>query len=234
MTTRFILRTPRRTRWPALPRKTPFSCGRLYQRRRLSTLMATAVAVIQAIALLLSGMPASAEQSHAFVTRSVPLTVAPRGAALAQLVPSTAVLVVQRNGKFAEVALEGWSTEGAESVFFAHPGSRVILATLNPAGEQARRLKESKKDDYGTLWRKVRLRGWVRGDALGDALAPLWTKARALYQKRCSSCHALRSPDKFTANQWPTILRPMAKRAALTGEQHALVLRYLQAHAKNH
>jgi hypothetical protein len=42
----------------------------------------------------------------------------------------------------------------------------------------------------------------------------------------------LHNTDEFNANQWPQILKTMAKNAALQPDQIALITQYLQTHSK--
>lgn len=74
--------------------------------------------------------------------------------------------------------------------------------------------------------------GWVAKSALIADVNTLWKQAGVLYQQRCSTCHALPETGKFTANQWPPIMRGMGPRSGLTAEQTQLLTRYAQAHAK--
>ena len=58
-------------------------------------------------------------------------------------------------------------------------------------------------------------------------------KGHDLYVHRCSSCHHLHDPGKFTDNQWTSILAkmlPKAKVTALTDQQ--LITDYLKSLSK--
>jgi hypothetical protein len=52
-----------------------------------------------------------------------------------------------------------------------------------------------------------------------------------LWAINCSRCHMARSPDEFTAAQWPTILRHMRVRANLPAAQAREVQKFLAAGA---
>jgi len=137
----------------------------------------------------------------------------------------------QEAGK-AKVTVDGWSMKGAESVIFLAMGTRVDMATLTDAGQKAVKVAQTKQDDYGTTWMEVSLSGLADPQSLvGDPQA-VWKQASDLYSSTCSACHALHSPDTYTANQWPGTLKSMVPNTALTSPQVNLITKYLQYHAK--
>jgi hypothetical protein len=52
---------------------------------------------------------------------------------------------------------------------------------------------------------------------------------RTLYSKRCSSCHQLFEPARFTGSRWQKELGQMRDRAGLKGDEERLILQYLSA-----
>lgn len=52
---------------------------------------------------------------------------------------------------------------------------------------------------------------------------------RALYSKRCSSCHQLFDPARFSAERWQKELAQMRNRAGLHDNEERLILQYLSA-----
>jgi hypothetical protein len=55
---------------------------------------------------------------------------------------------------------------------------------------------------------------------------------KALYEKSCTHCHKLKSPSKYTIQQWPGLVNKMQKRSKITDEQKAIILTYLTTEAK--
>ncbi|MEE8387780.1 MAG: hypothetical protein V3R65_04320 [Acidiferrobacterales bacterium] len=53
-----------------------------------------------------------------------------------------------------------------------------------------------------------------------------------LFNKRCSQCHTLPSPDKLTSKEWVSRLNMMAPMAGLKKKQKSEVLNFLQSHSK--
>jgi mono/diheme cytochrome c family protein len=52
---------------------------------------------------------------------------------------------------------------------------------------------------------------------------------RSLYAKRCSSCHQLFEPARFSGSRWQEELGQMRDRAGLKGDEERLILQYLSA-----
>jgi cytochrome c5 len=52
---------------------------------------------------------------------------------------------------------------------------------------------------------------------------------RSLYSKRCSSCHVLFEPARFSGARWQKELGQMRDRAGLKGDEERLILQYLSA-----
>ncbi len=62
-----------------------------------------------------------------------------------------------------------------------------------------------------------------------DATVDQLTRGRILMGARCSECHGLADPASEPANEWPEIMRRMAKKAKLDAAQREDVLRYVLA-----
>lgn len=52
-------------------------------------------------------------------------------------------------------------------------------------------------------------------------------KGKAIYESNCNRCHALYSPDAYSASQWKQIVPGMASKAKLSSSDEALVLKYV-------
>jgi cytochrome c5 len=56
------------------------------------------------------------------------------------------------------------------------------------------------------------------------------TKGYNIYADKCTDCHGLKKPQKFTEDEWNTNLMPsMGKKAKLNPDEYQLVLRYILA-----
>jgi cytochrome c5 len=71
----------------------------------------------------------------------------------------------------------------------------------------------------------------------GTTLADL-QEGKALYQTKCSQCHALKKPSSKTESEWQQIIPIMAKRAEkahkdlIDGHAQVQIMKYLTAYAK--
>ncbi len=54
-----------------------------------------------------------------------------------------------------------------------------------------------------------------------------------IYREHCGACHRLRSPSEQTRERWAWAVDRYGPRAHLSEAERPLVLRYLQAHAKD-
>lgn len=127
--------------------------------------------------------------------------------------------------------INGWFQEGNSTSLFLNQGKRIVIATLTNQPPDETKLAEQ-KDDYGNVWVDARVGAYVAPTTLVDDQSTVWERAGKLYHARCSACHAVHNPREFTANQWPGILKIMAKNAALRPDELALITKYLQTHAK--
>ena len=146
--------------------------------------------------------------------------------------PLTLTAPMQEGASRVEVTLQGWSLQGGGSVVYAAMGKRITLLTLDTAGLSKRKITKQSTDSYGNVWREIQISGWVSAKPLTSDISTVWSTAEKTYETRCSACHALHAPNQFTANQWPSILKTMAKNAALNPDQIAFVTKYLQTHAR--
>jgi len=174
---------------------------------------------------------AAAGPGTSYTTGTAQLLKAPGGAAVGTVTPGTPVTVTTTQGADAQVSITGYSSAGSNAVVTA-VGERIILANVTQPDQAQRQLGAQTKDSYGTVWTQVTLSGWVATSALTSDVQTIWTHGRQVYEAHCSTCHSLYAPDQFTANQWPGNLQAMASNGGLAGEDLALVLKYLQTHAK--
>ena len=192
---------------------------------------AAAIVALALASLLQAGGPAKA-----YVIKSTNIFTDPLHAkAVGVLEVGASVTPLKETKGWREIRVEGWQQEGMPSVIFAFEGKRVVKAMLTPEGQKRLEvLKQVTDPDTGLKWKKVALRDvWIHGGKLAKSMDNAWQKAAALYEERCSMCHALPKTTEYTANQWPATLRVMSKRAALNRAQTDLVAKYLQYHAKD-
>jgi len=64
-------------------------------------------------------------------------------------------------------------------------------------------------------------------DVTANATLAELQQGRSLYINNCNSCHALATPDNYTATQWKTILNTMGPRTGMPASDILLVNKYL-------
>jgi mono/diheme cytochrome c family protein len=67
----------------------------------------------------------------------------------------------------------------------------------------------------------------ISTDVTANATLADLQQGRSLYINNCNSCHALASPDNYTATQWKTILNTMGPRTGMPASDILLVNKYL-------
>jgi len=198
-------------------------------------LIVAARAAALALVLAVSAAPAAwaGDPTRAYAAALTTLASSAGGQPIGTVLPGAALSVLASDGDFAQVSITGWSPTGGERYLFKAVAQRISLAKLTRAGAATRQVIGSAEDDWGSDWDQVTVTGWVARADLAADIETVWNEASPLYFGRCSRCHSLRRPEEFTANQWPTVLKIMTKRAGFNADQAALVTMLLQYHAKD-
>lgn len=172
-----------------------------------------------------------AAATTAYAVGTAELRKDPAGSVVGTVTPGTPVAVTETQGGNAHVAVHGWFAAGSNAIVSA-VGLRIVLVNLTAPDQAQRETGSQTKDSYGTVWTEVTVSGWMAPAALTADVQTVWTRGRQSYESHCSTCHSLYASDQYTANQWPGLLSNMSDRAGLSGADLALVLKYLQTHAK--
>jgi len=188
-----------------------------------------------AILLVLAGMADKAFCAQTSYTNTqTPLrSAAANGEDIASVSPGAKLLILSEQDGQLEVELTGWSPEGGEKYLFIAINQRIRVAKLTKKGLARRKVIAEKEDYYESIWQDVRLTGWIAKKDTSEDIAQIWKGAQHLFHQRCTRCHALHRPTEFTANQWPSILKIMTVRAGLSAGKKALIVQYMQTHAKD-
>jgi len=192
-------------------------------------------AALRLIAGLLTALvlvhPALAQETRYLATETNLTTEA--GMNIGRVAPGTPLKVLGHGDGRVEVEISGWSPEGGERYLFTAIGQRILVARLSDTSLPFAETAAEQEDDYESLWYNVYLTGWLPEANITDNVGQVWQAGSELFHQRCTRCHALHRPYEFTANQWPSILKIMTVRAGLKGADRALVVQYLQTHAKD-
>ncbi|WP_431856953.1 NapC/NirT family cytochrome c [Azospirillum sp.] len=189
--------------------------------------------------LLVSGPRDAAKAERLFTLRSKPLfldpaAVKPGGKGDGVLLPATEVAVVGRSGDLLKVRLDGWQQDGVAQMIYARSGKRIFSAALGKPGEKAVETKSTMVDpDTEQRWNEVALTAWISNDDVTSDATKLWAYAGELYNASCGTCHTLRAPSHYLANQWIGSLDAMKRFISLDKEEYRFLQKYLQLNARD-
>ncbi|WP_448189447.1 NapC/NirT family cytochrome c [Azospirillum sp. sgz301742] len=150
------------------------------------------------------------------------------------LLPATGVTVLERSGDLVKVRVDGWQQDGVGQMVYAASGKRIFSAALGKGSEKAVEVKRSTLDpDTDLTWNEVALTAWIADKEMAADEKKLWNYANEMYGASCGTCHSLRNPNHFLANQWIGNLDSMKRFITLDKEEYRFLLKYLQLYAKD-
>lgn len=150
------------------------------------------------------------------------------------ILPATRLTVLERDGDWLKVRIDGWQQDGVKPIIYALAGKRIFQAALSKKAEDMPQVKRSIFDsDTDLTWHEVSFTGWVdKGQLVADE-AKLWAYGGEMYNAACGTCHSLRAPTHFLANQWIGNLDSMKRFVSLDKEEYRFLQKYLQLHASD-
>ncbi|SDR38375.1 NapC/NirT family cytochrome c [Pseudovibrio sp. Tun.PSC04-5.I4] len=151
-----------------------------------------------------------------------------------RLMGGTDVTVLERDGNFVKVRMAGWQQDKVDRIIYALRGQRIFSVTVSKKIiDKIERLKTEVDPDTELTWHQVQLDAWVSKENLVSDPNQLWAYTKEMYSSSCSTCHGLRDPEHFLANQWIGSLKAMKRFISLDKEQYRLLQKYLQLNAKD-
>lgn len=159
-----------------------------------------------------------------FASGVTPLLDAANGKTIGSVGPGAALTVVADSGASTHVTVTGFAAQSAPGTVYAYADRHIVVLS----GFTGKAVNGATQSVGGTPYVAVTIDGWVASNALAPDAATVWKAASALYQQKCSTCHSLRPPTDYTANQWPALMKAQADNAGLDPGQTALITAYLQ------
>lgn len=150
-----------------------------------------------------------------------------------RLLPTSKINILEKNGDQIKVEIEGFMQTGVTNAIYFVKGKRILVAGLSKSGNFEIKKLSTSKDEDGVEWEKVILTAYTKDDNLTKDLNSLYSSAEVIFKDNCAICHPAHPVTEFTANQWPSMLKAMINRTAMTKPQSYLVTQYLQKHAKD-
>ncbi|WNK20819.1 NapC/NirT family cytochrome c [Halomonas piscis] len=149
---------------------------------------------------------------------------------MARLLPSTPLDIIEQDGDWRQVRVNGYQPPDADRILYRHPGKRILSASIADAGQQRLSVEA---DDNDAGWERAQLTGWVKADAMVADAQAIWDYGEELNNAYCGSCHSVKGPKDYTANQWPSMVDAYADRTSISDNDKALLTFYLQTHASD-
>ena len=152
-----------------------------------------------------------------------------------RILPATGLTVLDNNGKWLRVRIEGWQQDDVDAMIYALQGKRIFSVALDK-GARAKPLIHSTMFDTDTeqTWHKVSYETWVTNKDMVEDESKLWDYGKKLHSGTCGACHMAIPAKNFLANQWIGVMKDMKRNIRhLSKEQYRFLQKYLQLNAKD-
>lgn len=150
-----------------------------------------------------------------------------------RLLPTSQVKILEKKDGKVKVEIEGFMREGVSSAVYFTTGKRILIAGLSKKAKFDIRTISTSKDKDGVEWSKVALTAYTLNENLTKDLDSLYKNAENIYKDNCSICHPAHPNNEYTSNQWPSMIKSMSNRTAMTKDDVYLVTQFLQKHSKD-
>lgn len=150
-----------------------------------------------------------------------------------RLLPTSKIKILEENGDKIKIEIEGYVKEDLNNAVYFSIGPRILVAGLSKNGNFDIKTILTSKDKDGVEWKKVSFTAYIKNDNLTKDLDALYSSAQEIYSNNCAMCHPAHPNNEYTANQWPSIIKSMINRTAMTKDENYLVTQYLQKHASD-
>ncbi|OCW56367.1 NapC/NirT family cytochrome c [Hoeflea olei] len=150
------------------------------------------------------------------------------------IMPLTQVTVLEKDGDWIKVGIDGWMQEGMERALVKEMGRRLFLAVMSADMVKGIEVQETQKDaDTGLNWTEGRLTAWAKIDTFTSDRNGITSYGDEMYIAACGTCHSAPLPGHFLANQWAGVMKDMKTNTTLSAEEYRFLLSYLQLNAKD-
>ncbi|OCL84313.1 cytochrome C [Arcobacter porcinus] len=147
-----------------------------------------------------------------------------------RLLPTSKVEILGEENNRYKIKIVGFVKEGVEHALYFTQKNRILVAGLSKNNSfEVLSSEKTGNEDFSQL----ELVAFIDKDDLTKDLNSLYVKAAELYGNNCGICHSAHDKKEFTANLWPSVMKSMLSRTALTKEDNYLVVQYLQKHSKD-
>ena len=171
--------------------------------------------------------------AYAIDTKMVHVDKNAESGQVVELLPMTAVDVLEADGDWLKVRLSAWDREGAPT-WFGKFNAQMDVAKLKVDGMDLYHTHESKTHPVTELtWNQVSVEGWTTRENLTGNRDALVGYVENLWRDDCGLCHNLHPKNTYDSLWWMREVKAMRRFTNLDTNQMTLVLKLLQAGSKD-
>ncbi|WP_418184780.1 cytochrome C [Aliarcobacter vitoriensis] len=150
-----------------------------------------------------------------------------------RILPTSKIEILDEVDNRYKVKVVGYVKEEVEYALYFTYKNRILVAGLSK-NNNFEVINSKKVDDKEfSDFKELEIIAYIDKDNLTKDLNALYKKANELYSNNCGICHSAHDKKEFVANLWPSVMKSMLSRTALTKEDNYLVVQYLQKHSKD-
>ena len=159
----------------------------------------------------------------------------PNGQKESRILAATGLAVLDNNGGWLKVRVEGWQQDEVDSMIYEVQGKRIFSVALESGGRGKPVVHSTMLDtDTEQTWHKVSYETWVTNKNMLEDKTMLWDYGEKLHSGTCGACHMAVPAENYLANQWIGIMKDMKRNIRhLSKEQYRFLQKYLQLNAKD-
>jgi len=153
----------------------------------------------------------------------------------ARILGGTRLTVLENNGEWLKVHVDGWQQEGVEGMIYELQGKRIFSVALDKEARGKPVILSTMFDeDTEQTWHKVSYQAWISNKGIIQDEKKLWEYGEKLHGGSCGACHRAVPAEHFLANQWIGVMKDMKRNVRhLSKEQYRFLQKYLQLNAKD-
>ena len=159
----------------------------------------------------------------------------PQGSREGRVLGATRLTVLDDEGKWLKVRVDGWQQDDIDAVIYEMQGKRIFSVALDKEA-RGKPVTHSTMIDADTeqTWHKVSYETWVMTRNMVEDEQKLWDYGELLHSSTCGACHMAIPASQFLANQWIGVMKDMKRNIRhLSKEQYRFLQKYLQLNAKD-
>jgi len=152
-----------------------------------------------------------------------------------RILSATGLSVLENDGDWLKVRVEGWRQDGIDAMIYELQGKRIFAVALDKNSRQKPVTHSSMFDeDTEQSWHRVSYEAWVSNAKLVQDKDKLWEYGKKLHSGTCGACHMAVPAEQYLANQWIGVMKDMKRNIRhLSTEQYRFLQKYLQLNAKD-